>query len=118
MRNDKIRRFRPRSKYRPRRSNGMIKNNGGVHHVNDGRNGLHRNNINKNPHNLERIIEKYKNLAKEALSSGDKILHENYLQHSEHFSRILSELELSKPKNNFSDTNNNENKTQILKEQT
>ena len=49
-------------------------------------------NVGKNPHNLERIIEKYKNLAKEALGSGDKILHENYLQHSDHFSRILSEV--------------------------
>ncbi|MEC7150241.1 MAG: DUF4167 domain-containing protein [Pseudomonadota bacterium] len=37
-------------------------------------------------------MEKYKNLAKEALGSGDKILHENYLQHSDHFSRILSEV--------------------------
>ena len=58
-------------------------------------------NWNKNPHNLERIIEKYKNLAKEALSSGDKILHENYLQHSDHFSRILSELGSNKVKETF-----------------
>jgi hypothetical protein len=34
----------------------------------------------------------HKNLAKEALGLGDKILHENYLQHSDHFSRILSEV--------------------------
>ena len=101
MRNDKIRRFRPRTnKYRSRRPNNGVQNNGIVHHVHNPRNGLSRNNINKNPHNLERIIEKYKNLAKEALSSGDKILHENYLQHSDHFSRILSEVVLDKSKNN------------------
>ena len=51
-----------------------------------------KNNISKNPHNLERVIEKYKNLAKEALGVGDKVLHENYLQHSDHYSRILSEV--------------------------
>ena len=56
------------------------------------RNNFLRTNVSKNPHNLERVIEKYKNLAKEALGLGDKILHENYLQHSEHFARILSEV--------------------------
>ena len=102
MRHDKIRRFRPRTnKYRSRRpNNNGMKNNGIIHQVHSHRNGLSRNNVSKNPHNLERIIEKYKNLAKEALSSGDKILHENYLQHSDHFSRILSEVVLDKSKNN------------------
>ena len=37
-------------------------------------------------------LKKYKNLAKEALGVGDKVLHENYLQHSDHYSRILSEV--------------------------
>ena len=93
MRNDKIRRFKPRmNKFRSRRPSNGMKNNGIVHQNNIHRNGLSRNHVNKNPHNLERIIEKYKNLAKEALSSGDKILYENYLQHSDHFSRILSEV--------------------------
>ncbi len=94
MRNDKVRRFRPRTnKYRSRRSSNGMNNNGSMHQIN-----LQRNNVSRNPHNLERIIEKYKNLAKEALATGDKILHENYLQHSDHFSRILSEVESSKPK--------------------
>ena len=52
---------------------------------------------------LRKIIEKYKNLAKEALSGGDKILHESYLQHSDHFSRILSEVNTLKTKNNIDD---------------
>ena len=93
MRNDKIRRFRPRSnKFRSRRPTNGIKSNGIIHQVHNQRNGLSRNNVGRNPGNLERVIEKYKNLAKEALSSGDKILHENYLQHSDHFSRILTEV--------------------------
>ena len=44
----------------------------------------------RNNHNASKLIEKYNNLAREALSNGDKIMSENYLQHSEHFSRILS----------------------------
>ena len=96
MRNDKIRRFRPRTnKYRSRRPNNGINNNGSMHQING-----QRNHVSKNPHNLERIIERYKNLAKEALAGGDKILHENFLQHSDHFSRILSEVVLDKSKNN------------------
>ena len=93
MKNGKIRRFRPRSNkhYSGRRSNGPMNNNG-IRNINGQRNHFLRNNINKNPHNLERVIEKYKNLAKEALGSGDKILHENYLQHSDHYARILSEV--------------------------
>ena len=38
--------------------------------------------------NSSKLIQKYSDLAREALSSGDKILHENYLQHAEHFIRI------------------------------
>ena len=119
MRNDKIRRFRPRTnKYRSRRSNNGVKSNGIVHQVYNQRNVLSRNNVSKNPHNLERIIEKYKNLAKEALSFGDKILHENYLQHSDHFSRILSEVVSDKAKSNSNqDTENiQETNTNIVSE--
>ena len=39
----------------------------------------------------EKLLESYKVLAKEALSSGDKILSENYLQHAEHFMRIIED---------------------------
>ena len=99
MRNGKIRRFRPRSnRYHSRRPNAGIKSNDGVYQLNS-----QRNSTSKNPYNLEKIIEKYKNLAKEALSGGDKILHESYLQHSDHFSRILSEVNTLKTKNNIDD---------------
>ena len=50
----------------------------------------------RNNHNASKLIEKYNNLAREALSSGDKILSENYFQHADHFTRILSEQELHK----------------------
>ena len=47
----------------------------------------------RNNHNASKLIDKYNNLAREALSSGDKILSENYFQHADHFTRILSEQE-------------------------
>ena len=50
----------------------------------------------RNNHNAPKLIEKYNNLAREALSSGDKILSENYFQHADHFTRILNEQENSK----------------------
>ena len=94
-----------------------MNNNGVIHQNNIHRNSLSRSHINKNPHNLERIIEKYKNLAKEALSSGDKILYENYLQHSDHFSRILSEIGPSKIKETFKDKENNKEEQNVANEQ-
>ena len=45
----------------------------------------------RNNHNAPKLIEKYNNLAREALSTGDKILSENYFQHADHFTRILNE---------------------------
>ena len=45
----------------------------------------------RNNHNASKLIDKYNDLAREALSKGDKILSENYFQHADHFTRILSE---------------------------
>ena len=47
----------------------------------------------RNNHNAPKLIEKYNDLAREALSNGDKILSENYFQHADHFTRILAEQE-------------------------
>jgi len=58
----------------------------------------------RNNHNAAKLIEKYNNLAREALSNGDKILSENYFQHADHFTRILGEKEIQRKnfKNNTS----------------
>ena len=53
----------------------------------------------RNNHNAPKLIEKYNNLAREALSNGDKILSENYFQHAEHFIRILVDQEKMKNDN-------------------
>ena len=57
----------------------------------------------RNNHNASKLIEKYNNLAREALSNGDKILSENYFQHADHFTRILNEQE-SQRRSRFSDS--------------
>ena len=53
----------------------------------------------RNNHNASKLIEKYSNLAREALSTGDKILSENYFQHADHFTRILNEQDAQRKLN-------------------
>ena len=62
----------------------------------------------RNNHNAPKLIEKYNDLAREASSNGDKILSENYLQHADHFTRILNERE-SIRKERFSENKNQDN---------
>tara|TARA_B100001057_G_scaffold12847_1_gene12122 strand:+ start:414 stop:800 length:387 start_codon:yes stop_codon:yes gene_type:complete len=61
----------------------------------------------RNNHNAPKLIEKYNNLAREALSTGDKILSENYFQHADHFTRISNEQDIQK-KNNLLNNNKEE----------
>jgi len=63
----------------------------------------------RNNHNASKLIEKYSNLAREALSSGDKILSENYFQHADHFTRILNDQDAQRKLNS---TNNDDNNPQ------
>ena len=56
----------------------------------------------RNNQNASKLVEKYNNLAREALLSGDKILSENYFQHADHFARVLELQEINK----ISDNNN------------
>ena len=60
-----------------------------------------RGNNNFNSHlSVEKLLERYKLLAKEALSSGDRTLSENYLQHVDHFERIISQKKSNQNGNN------------------
>ena len=54
----------------------------------------------RNVNSISKLIDKYSNLAREALSTGDKILSENYFQHADHFTRILEERQSNKNLNN------------------
>ena len=66
----------------------------------------------RNNHNASKLIEKYSDLAREASSNGDKILSENYLQHADHFTRILNEQENYK-KVKFAENKSSENNPEI-----
>jgi len=68
-----------------------------------------RKNPGRNNQNASKLIDKYKDLAKEAISNGDKILSENYLQHADHFERILQSRDLNKEMN--SNLSNEDKKT-------
>ena len=64
--------------------------------------------------NAAKLIEKYTELAKEALSNGDKILSENYYQHADHFIRISEKqntINSDEKVENYQDTNITEKKS-------
>ena len=65
----------------------------------------------RNNHNAPKLIEKYNDLAREASSNGDKILSENYLQHADHFTRVLNEQESFKKNKYSSELEENKNLT-------
>ena len=72
----------------------------------------------RNNHNASKLIEKYNDLAREALTNGDKILSENYFQHADHFTRIIEDQErkksikdLENPDKSEIKKNNSEEKT-------
>jgi len=96
------------------------KRNGSGHKINGEFNNnldFKRKNPGKNNQNASKLIEKYNDLAREAISNGDKILSENYLQHADHFTRILHIRELAKEENsNSSNSNNLNSESQIRSE--
>ena len=80
-----------RGRFKPNGDRGFRRNINGHKQNGDFGNGssFKRRHPGKNNQNAAKLVEKYNDLAREALLNGDKILSENYLQHSEHFSRIL-----------------------------
>ena len=106
MNNNRRRNFRSRpQKNNFRRRNGaMSSSNGG--NFNNGNMNFSRNGSMTNPHNVEKTMQKFQQLAKDAQSSGDPVLAENYLQHADHYSRRLMELN-ERNKNNLSSDKNN-----------
>ena len=98
MHNRRPRSFRHRSNGRDfRRQSNNNENKGLIHGSFSNARG--KNNFNSHL-SVEKLLERYKILAKEALSSGDKTLSENYLQHVDHFERIISHKNLNQNENN------------------
>ena len=84
---NKPRRFRHRSNGRSHRSHGHTSSRP---RTNSFLNGQPRNNF-RPTQSAEKLLEKYNTLAKEAMSSGDKTLFENYMQHADHFTRVIED---------------------------
>ena len=106
MKNNKYYQRRNRYKQSSEKLNNI---NGSNRQVLDFVNGpdFKRKNINKNNQNAPRLINKYIELAKEALSRGDKISSENYYQHADHFIRITNEKTVPKSVAPNSENENN-----------
>jgi hypothetical protein len=99
-----------RGRYKPSGDRGFRRNGNGHKPNGDFGNAssFKRRHPGKNNQNAAKLVEKYNDLAREDILNGDKILSENYLQHSDHFSRILLSQENSKKHNeNSSDVNTN-----------
>ena len=92
MNNNRRRNFRARSqKNNFRRRNGSISSNN-PNNFNNGNVSFNRNGSMNNLHNVEKTMQKYHQLAKDAQSNGDPVLAQNYLQHADHYLRRFNEL--------------------------
>ena len=106
-----------RNRFRPNSDRNFKKRNGNGHKLNGDFNNnseFKRKNPGRNNQNAAKLIEKYNDLAREALSTGDKILSENYFQHADHFTRILSEQDAQK-KNNLINNQAESSEENIIK---
>ena len=93
MNNNRRRNFRPRSqKNNFRRRSGSLNSNGSSNLNNNGNLSFNRNGSMNNMHNVEKTIQKFQQLAKDAQSNGDPVLAQNYFQHADHYLRRFNEL--------------------------
>ena len=94
MNNNRRRNFRSRpQKNNFRRRNGSINSSGSTNNLtNNGNINFNRNGSMNNMHNVEKAMQKFLQLAKDAQSNGDPVLAQNYLQHAYHYLRRLNEL--------------------------
>ena len=110
MINNRRRNFRSRpQKNNFRRRSGSLNSNNSNSLNNNGNLNFNRNGSMNNIHNVEKAMQKYQQLAKDAQSNGDPVLAQNYLQHADHFLRRFNEL--NERRDNSIDKSNNEDKS-------
>tara|TARA_Y100000768_G_scaffold247912_1_gene188131 strand:+ start:392 stop:772 length:381 start_codon:yes stop_codon:yes gene_type:complete len=110
MNNNRRRNFRSRpQKNNFRRRSGSLNSNNSNSLNNNGNLNFNRNGSMNNIHNVEKAMQKYQQLAKDAQSNGDPVLAQNYLQHADHFLRRFNEL--NERRDNSIDKSNNEDKS-------
>ena len=90
--NNRRRNFRTRSQKNNFRRRGVSTNSSNSNGFNNGNLNYNRNGSMNNIHNVEKTMQKYQQLAKDAQSNGDPVLAQNYLQHADHFLRRYNEL--------------------------
>ena len=97
-------------RFRSNNDRNFKKRNGNGHKLNGEFNNnpeFKRRNPGRNNQNAGKLIDKYNNLAREALSVGDKILSENYFQHADHYLRRFNELSQKREVNEDQSQNSN-----------
>ena len=93
MNNNRRRNYRSRpQKNNFRRRSGTINSNGSNNLNINGNLSFNRNGSMNNIHNVEKTMQKYQQMAKDAQSNGDPVLAQNYLQHADHYLRRYNEL--------------------------
>ena len=91
--NNRRRNFRTRPQKSNFRRRGISTNSGGTNGFNNNGNlNFNRNGSMNNIRNVEKTMQKYQQLAKDAQSNGDPVLAQNYLQHADHYLRRYNEL--------------------------
>ena len=93
MNNNRRRNFRTRTQKNNFRRRGVSTNSSNTNGFNNNGNlNFNRNGSMNNIHNVEKTMQKYQQLAKDAQSNGDPVLSQNYLQHADHYLRRYNEL--------------------------
>ena len=108
--NNRRRNFRPRIQKNNFRRRNDSSNSSNGSNFNNGNSNFNRNVSMTNPHAVEKTMQKFQQMAKDAQSNGDPVLVENYLQHADHYARRLAEL------NEKNRVNSNDNKKDSLPE--
>ena len=108
--NNRRRNFRPRTQKNNFRRRNDSSNSSNGSNFNNGNSNFNRNVSMTNPHAVEKTMQKFQQMAKDAQSNGDPVLVENYLQHADHYARRLAEL------NEKNRVNSNDNKKNSLPE--
>tara|TARA_B100000963_G_C22550710_1_gene636647 strand:+ start:885 stop:1268 length:384 start_codon:yes stop_codon:yes gene_type:complete len=117
MNNHRRRNFRSRpQKNNFRRRGGSMNAAAASNLGNNGNLNFNRNGSMNNIHNVEKTMQKYQQLAKDAQSNGDPVLSQNYLQHADHYLRRYNEL--NERRENISEKIESEEKTLHEKEKT
>ena len=115
--NNRRRGFRSRpQKNKFRRRSNSINSNNTSNLTNNGNINFSRNGSMNNFHTVEKTMQKFQQLAKDAQSNGDPVLAQNYFQHADHYLRRLNELtdkkDISNDRSKISDKSQNQEDTQ------